>query len=105
MTNDQADEAFQALHDAQRQAQSLYMDLRDAGDEDGANSAKLRVDRLQNEIDNLINRELADWQVGAEQLIPQLADAADAATKAVDAVETDVKNAKKVAAALGTLDK
>ena len=47
MTNDQADAAFQALHDAQRAAQMLYMDLRDVGDDAGAASAKVRASRLQ----------------------------------------------------------
>lgn len=104
MTNQQADDAFEALHEAQRQAQFLYMDLRDAGDTGGAASAKLRVDRLQNEIDNLINRELDEWKAGAEQLIPQLSQMASAAQAAVAAVEQDVKNAQRVASALAQLD-
>jgi|ERR1035441_7501784 hypothetical protein len=104
MTNDQADAAFQALHDAQRAAQMLYMDLRDAGDDAGAASAKLRAGRLQGEIDNLINKELTDWQVGAEAVIPQLATAAAAAQKAVDEVQKDVQNAQKVVSAMQFLD-
>jgi hypothetical protein len=105
MTNDQTDAAFQTLHDAQRQAQMLYMDLRDAGDETGAASAKLRVNRLQTEIDNLINKELDDWQADAGKLIPQLSDMVDAVQKAVAAVEADVKNAQKVVQAMKALDK
>jgi predicted nucleic acid-binding Zn-ribbon protein len=105
MTNDQTDAAFQTLHDAQRQAQMLYMDLRDAGDETGAASAKLRVNRLQTEIDNLINKELDDWQANAEKLIPQLSDMVDAVQEAVEAVEADVKNAQKVVQAMKALDK
>jgi hypothetical protein len=104
MTNQQTDDAFEALHDAQRQAQFLYMDLRDAGDDAGAASAKLRVDRLQNEIDNLINRELDEWKAGAETLIPQLSQMAAAAQDAVNDVEKDVQNAQKVGAALAQLD-
>ena len=104
MTNDQADSAFQALHDAQRAAQMLYMDLRDAGDKTGADNAKLRADRLQNEIDNLINKELSEWQEGAESVIPELSAAADAAKQAVGQVEQDVKNAQKVADAMSLLD-
>ena len=105
MTNDQVDDAFQALQAAQRQAQFLYMDLRDAGDNVGAASAKLRADRLQNEIDSLINKELSDWQAGAEKLIPQLSDLADAATKAVNVVEQDVRIAQNVVRAMEVLDK
>jgi predicted nucleic acid-binding Zn-ribbon protein len=105
MTNDQADEAFQTLHDAQRQAQLLYMDLRDAGDQTGAASAKLRVNRLQTEIDNLINKELDEWQANAEKLLPQLSDIAGAVQKAVADVEADVQNAKKVVQAMKALDK
>lgn len=105
MTNDQADTAFQALHDAQRASQLLYMDLRDAGDDSGATSAKIRVDRLQKEIDNLINRQLVAWQAGAESLIPQLSGAANDAQKAVDEVEQDVQNAKNIVSAMQALDK
>jgi len=105
MNNDQADEAFQALHDALRAAQMLYMDLRDAGNDADSAGAKLRAVRLQNEIDNLINKQLSDWQQGAEALIPQISAAADAAQKAVDEVENDIKNAQKVVSALQTLDK
>lgn len=104
MTNDQADTAFQSLHDAQRAAQFLYMDLRDAGNMVDAANAKLRADRLQNEIDNLINRQLTDWQAGAEALIPQLSSAASAAQTAVDDVEQEVQNAKNVVSALQALD-
>lgn len=105
MTNDQADKAFQALHDAQRAAQLLYMDLRDSGDDTNAANAKLRADRLQNEIDNLINKELTDWQAGAESSIPLLSSAADAAQKAVDQVANDVKNAQKIVSAMQAVDK
>ena len=104
MTNEQADSAFQALHDAQRAARMLFMDLRDAGDKTGAANAKLRADRLQNEIDNLINKELSDWQEGAEAVIPELSAAADAAKQAVGQVEQDVKNAQKVVDAMKFLD-
>ena len=104
MTNDQADTAFQSLHDAQRAAQFLYMELRDAGNAADAANAKLRADRLQNEIENLINRELADWQAGAEALLPQLSIATSAAQKAVDDVEQDVQNAQNVVCALQALD-
>jgi hypothetical protein len=104
MTNDQADSAFESLHNAQKAAQFLYMDLRDAGNVADAASAKLRADRLQNEIDNLINRELADWQAGAEALLPQLSAAASAAQIAVDGIEQDVQNAKNVVSAMQTLD-
>ena len=104
MTNDQADSAFQALHDAQRAAQMLYMDLRDAGDIAGAANAKLRVNRLQNEIDNLINKELKDWQAGSENVIAELTTAAGTAKQAVDLVEQDVKNAEKVVSAMKLLD-
>jgi len=105
MTNDQLDEAFQALHDAQRAAQMLFMDLRDAGDDAAATIAKLRIERLQNEIDNLINKELTEWQSSAEKLIPALSTAAKAAQKAISQVEEDVKNAQKVANAMKALDK
>jgi len=104
LTNDQADNAFQALHDAQRAAQMLYMDLRDAGDGVGAANAKLRADRVQNEIDNLINKELTDWLAGAEKLIPQLSAAANAALQAVNKVQNDVKDAQKVVSAMKYLD-
>lgn len=104
MTNDDADAVFNALHNAQAAAQTLYMDLRDAGDDAGAANAKNRADRLQNEIDNLMNKELADWQAGAEQTIPELSAAATAAQAAVDQVENDVNNAQKVVAAMGALD-
>ena len=104
MTNEQADSAFQSLHDAQRAALMLFMDLRDAGDRTGAANAKLRADRLQNEIDNLINKELADWQEGAENVIPELSAAADAAKQAVGQVEKNVKNAQQVVNAMNLLD-
>lgn len=104
MQNDNIDEAFSALHGALKAAQLLYMDLRDAGNDAGAADAKLRADRLQNEIDNLINKELDTWQAGAEALIPQLSEAADAAQKAVDEVEADVSNAKSIVSAMQTLD-
>lgn len=104
MTNEQADSAFQALHDTQRAARMLYMDLRDAGDAAGAANAKLRANRLQNEIDNLINKELADWQEGAENVIHELSVAAETARQAVAQVEKDVKNAEKVASAMKLLD-
>jgi hypothetical protein len=105
MTNDQIDDAFQALHEAQRAAQLLYMDLRDAGDDTNAANAKLRADRLQNEIDNLINKQLSDWQAGVESSIPQLTAAADAAQKAVAELEADVQNAQKIVSAMQGLDK
>lgn len=105
MTNDQADDAFQALHSAQRQALLLFMDLRDAGDAANAANARLRADRLQNEIDNLINKELDEWKQGAEALIPQLSAASNDAQTAVDAVEQDVKNAQKIVSAIAALDK
>ena len=105
MTNDQIDGAFKSLYDAQRAAHLLYMDLRDAGDAAGAANAKLRADRLQNEIDNVINKELTDWQAGAESLIPRLSVAATNAQKAVDQVASDVENAQKVVSAMQALDK
>jgi hypothetical protein len=105
MTNDQVDAGFQALHDAQRAAQMMFMDLRDAGDDAGAAKAKLRAGRLQGEIDNLINKELADWQAGAEAVIPQMTAAAAAAQTAVDEVTKEVHNAQKVVSALQFLDK
>lgn len=105
MTNDDADAAFNALHDAQAAAQMLYMDLRDAGNDAGAADATNRADQLQNAIDNLINKELTDWQAGAEQTIPQLTSAAADAQTAVDQVANDVNDAQKVVAAMGTLDK
>lgn|ERR1022692_766716 len=105
MTNDQVDEAFQALHDAQAQAHLLFMDLRDAGDAAGAASAKLRADRLQNEIDNLISKELGSWQAGAEGLISQLTGLASDAQRAVQTVENDVKIAQSVVNAMQVLDK
>lgn len=104
MTNDQVDAGFQALHDAQRAAQMLFMDLRDAGDDAGAAKAKLRASRLQGEIDNLINKELTDWQTGAEAVVPQLTAAAAAAKTAVDEVTNDVQNAQKVVRSLQLLD-
>jgi hypothetical protein len=104
MTNEQTDSAFQALHDAQRAAQMLFMDLRDAGDKTGAANAKLRADRLQNEIDNLINKELADWQEGAEKVIPELSAAADAARQAVGQVDQDVEDAQQIVSAMNLLD-
>ena len=104
MTNDQVDTAFQALHDAQRAAQMLYMDLRDAGDDVNAANAKLRADRLQGEIDNLINKELSDWQAGAEATIPSLTAAAASAQKAVDDIQHDINNAQKVVNAMKWLD-
>jgi len=104
MNNDEADKAFQALHDTQRAAQMLYMDLRDAGDSVGAADAKVRANRLQNEIDNLISRELANWRADAEQAIPLLSKAATVAKKAVDQVEQDVQNAQKVVNAMKALD-
>jgi hypothetical protein len=104
MTKDQADSAFQALHDIQRAAQMLYMDLRDAGDEAGAANAKVRASRLQNEIDNLINKELTEWQEGAGNVIPALTAAAGNAQQAVAQVEKDVKNAEKVVSAMKLLD-
>jgi hypothetical protein len=104
MTNEQTDSAFQALHDAQRAARMLFMDLRDAGDKTGAANAKLRVNRLQNEIDNLINKELSDWQEGAEKVIPELSAAADAAKQAVGQLEQNVKNAQQVLNAMNLLD-
>jgi phage host-nuclease inhibitor protein Gam len=104
MTNEQVDSAFQALHDTQRAAQMLYMDLRDAGDAAGTANAKLRVNRLQNEIDNLINKELADWQEDAENVTPELSAAADAAKQAVGQVEQDVKNTQQVVSAMKSLD-
>jgi len=104
MTNDQADSAFQALHDTQRAAQMLYRDLRDAGDKTGASDAKLRVNRLQNKIDNLISKELNDWQAGSENVITELAAAADNAKQAVNQVEQDIKNAEKVVSAMNSLD-
>ena len=104
MDNNDVDQAFRALHDAQRAAQLLYMDLRDAGDATGAANAKLRANRLQNEIDHLINKELGDWQAGAESVLPQLTAAAAAAQDAVDEVEKDVENAQTVVAAMQALD-
>lgn len=105
MTNEQADSAFQALHDAQRAARMLCMDLRDTGDKTGAANAKLRADRLQNEIDNLVNKELADWQEGAENVIPELTAATETAKQAVAQVEKDVKNSEKVVSAMQLLDR
>ena len=104
MTNDDADEAFQALHDTQRVALMLYMDLRDAGNTTGATDAKARASQLQVQIDQLINKELADWQAGAQATIPLLSKSADAAQKAVDRVTKDVQNAQKIDAAMGALD-
>ena len=104
MDNNQVDQAFRFLHDAQRAAQLLYMDLRDAGDAAGAANAKLRADRLQTEIDHLINKELSDWQDGAESVLPQLAAAVEAAQSAVDEIEKDVQNAQNVVAAMQALD-
>ena len=104
MTNEQADSVFQALHDAQRAAQMLFMELRDLGDKTGAANAKLRADRLQNEINNLINKELSDWQEGAENMIPELTATAETAKQAVAQVEKDVKNAEKVVSAMKLLD-
>jgi len=104
MTNDDADSAFQALHDAQRAAFLLFMDLRDAGDAAGAANAKIRADRLQNEMDNLVNKELSAWQAGAEAAIPKLRQAATAAQTAVDDVQGAVNTAQKVSSALQALD-
>lgn len=81
------------------------MDLRDANDTAGAANAKLRSDRLGNEIDNLINKELTEWQQEAEALIPQLSAASASTQQAVDAVGNDVQNAQKVVSAMQTLDK
>lgn len=105
MTNEQVDLAFEALHEAQRQAQLLYMDLRDAGNQAGAADAKARINQLQRAIDTLINKELDDWQAGAEQVISELSDAADAVQKAVDSIARDVRNAQKIADAMKLLDK
>jgi uncharacterized UPF0160 family protein len=105
MTNDDADQAFQALHDAQQQAYLLYMDLRDAGDAVGADNANSRVARLQTEIDILINREIADWKAGVEKFIPQLESMAADVQTAIAGVASDVNNAKKVATAMQALDK
>jgi hypothetical protein len=104
MDNDKIDEAFRALHDALKCAQLLYMDLRDSGDATGAANAKLRADRIQNEIDNLVSKELTEWQKGAEDLIPQLTQAAANAQKAVEEVENDVRNVQSVVSAMQTLD-
>src|SRR5664280_486695 len=104
MTNDQVDAAFQAIHDALRAAQMLYMDLRDAGKDSAAATAKLCVDRLQEQIDNLISKELSDWQQGAEDLIPQLSATAQDVQSAVEQVENDVSNAQKVVSAMASLD-
>jgi hypothetical protein len=105
MTNDDADQAIQALHDAQRAAFLLSMQLHRAGDNTGATDAQNRADRLRNEIDNLVNKELTAWQAGAEAIIPQLNRAATAAQTAVDQVKADVGNAQKVSAAMQALDK
>lgn len=104
MTNERADSAFQALHDVQRAARILCMALRNAGDRTGAANAKLRADLLQDEIDKLINKELADWQAEAESVIPELVAAVDAAKEAAGQVEQDVKNARLVVFAIATLD-
>lgn len=105
MTNDDTDNAFQALHDAQQQAYLLYMDLRDAGNDAGAADATSRVNRLQTEIDTLIGRELAAWKAGAEKLIPNLQAASASAQNAINEVAADVKNAKKIVTAMQALDK
>ncbi|SRR6266404_7276628 len=105
MTNDDKDSAFQALHDAQRAAFLLYMELGDAGDNAGAANAQIRADRLQNEMRNVVNKELSAWQAGAEALIPKLTQAATAAQTAVDQVQGAVATAQKVSAAMQALDK
>jgi hypothetical protein len=104
MTNDQVDDGFQALHDSLHQAQLMAMDLRDAGDNAGAARATARAEQLQSEIDSLLGKELSNWQAGAEQLIPELTTLATAAQAAVSAVESDVKNAQKIVAAMKALD-
>jgi methionyl-tRNA synthetase len=105
MTHDDIDQAFQALHDAQRAAFLLSMRLHAADDDAGATDAQNRADRLQNEIGNLVNKELDAWQAGAEAVIPQLNRAATAAQAAVDQAKSDVANAQKVSAAMQALDK
>lgn len=105
MSNDDADAAFNALHDAQATAQMLYMDLRDAGDDSGAANARVRAKLLQDEIDALMNKELDDWQKGAEAMIPQLSTATEAAQKAVGQVANNIKNAQNVVAAINAIDK
>jgi len=105
MTNDETDKAYQALHDAHRVAMLLYMDLRDVGDETSAQKAKLRANRIQGEIDSLLGKRLSEWESGAERSIPRLKAAADAAKKAVENLQQDLKNAKKVASVMKALDK
>ena len=104
MNNDDVDQAFQALQNALQSAQLMFMDLRDAGNTADAANAKLRADRIQNEVDNLTNKQLADWQAGARALIPQLTNAAKAAQTAITDVENDIKDAQKVQSAMQTLD-
>lgn len=104
MNNDNVDDAFQALQDALQSAQLMYMDLRDAGNAADAANAKARAGRIQNEIDNLTDKQLADWQAGAQKLIPQLTQAASDSQTAITAVEQDLNNAQKVQSAMQTLD-
>jgi len=105
MTHDDIDDAIQALHDAQRAAFLLSMRLKAAGDEAGSAAAQTRADRLQNEIDNAINKELDAWEAGAQGLVAQLNKAAKDVQTAIDDVKQDVGNAQKVATAMRALDK
>ena len=72
MNEDDIEQAIQAMHDSQRAAFLLSIKLKGAGDNAGATNAQNRADRLQNEIDNAVNKELDEWEVSAKAVIPQL---------------------------------
>lgn len=105
MNEDDIEQAIQAMHDSQRGAFLLSIKLKGAGDNAGATDAQNRADRLQNEIDNTINKELDEWEASAKAVIPQLTKAASQAQSAVDQAKQDVANAQKVSAAMKALDK
>ena len=104
MSEDDIEQAIQAMHDSQRAAFLLSIKLKGAGDNTGATNAQNRADRLQNEIDNTINKELNAWEASAKAIIPQLTKASSQAQSAVDQAKQDVANAQKVAAAMKALD-
>ena len=104
MTNDQVDQGFWALHNGLSQAQLMYMDLRDAGDAANAAKAQSRMTALQGQVDSLLSKQLADWQAGAETLIPQLTALSNQAQQAVTSVSQDVSIAQNIVSALGVLD-